>query len=126
MIRFARRALLSAIFLSSSVNVIQNAEQMTAPAEALGLPEPEQFVRLHGAVNLLGGLMLALGIKPKLAAWALVGNLIPTTLGGHRFWEEDSEEGKMGQMVHFLKNVSLLGGLLTAIAAERMTDEDDR
>lgn len=124
MLGFIRRLLLGAIFLSSSVNAIQNAEDMTAPAEALGLPEPETMVRLHGGINLLGGLMLALNIKPKLASWALIGNLIPTTLGGHQFWEEDDDGAKMNQMIHFLKNVSLLGGLLTVIASERMTDED--
>ncbi|CAN5919690.1 hypothetical protein BH23ACT10_BH23ACT10_35420 [soil metagenome] len=124
MLGFIRRLLLGTIFLFSSVNAIQNAEQMTAPAEALGLPEPETMVRLHGGVNLLGGLMLALNIKPKLASWAMIGNLIPTTLGGHQFWEESDEGAKINQMTHFLKNVSLLGGLLTVIAAERMTDED--
>lgn len=124
MLGFIRRLLLGTIFLFSSVNALQNAEQMTAPAEALGLPEPETMVRLHGGVNLLGGLMLALNIKPKLASWALIGNLIPTTLGGHQFWEESDEGAKINQMIHFLKNVSLLGGLLTVIAAERMTDED--
>ena len=116
MLRFIRRSLLAAIFLSSSVNAIQNAEQMTAPAEALGLPEPVQMVRVHGLVNLVGGLMLALGIKPRLASWALIGNLIPTTLGGHRFWEEDDDGAKIGQMVHFLKNLGLLGGLFGVLA----------
>lgn len=119
MIRLFRRALLSAIFLVSSGNAIQNADQMTAPAENLGLPEPETMVRVHGAVNLVGGLMLLLNIKPKLASWALVGNLIPTTLGGHQFWEQQDEEAKIGEMIHFLKNLGLIGGLLTVIASER-------
>lgn len=123
MTRLLRRALLSAIFLWTSIGVLQNAEHMTAPAEALGLPEPEQFVRLHGAVNLVGSLMLILGIKPKLAAWAIVANLIPTTVGGHRFWEQDDEGGKIEQTIHFLKNVSLLGGLLSLIATERARDD---
>lgn len=125
MFRFIRRALLSAVFLSASVNVIQNAEHMTGPAEALGLPEPENMVRLHGAVNLVGGLMLLLNIKPKLAAWALVGNLIPTTLGGHQFWAEDDEGAKMGQMIHFMKNLGILGGLFTFIASEPTGADDE-
>ena len=77
------------------------------------------MVQLHGGVNLVGGIMLGLGIKPRLAALALIANLIPTTLAGHRFWEEDDEQAKMDQQVHFAKNVSLLGGLLAIIAAER-------
>lgn len=124
MFRFLSRALLATVFLSSSANAIQNAEHMTAPAEALGLPQPVQMVRLHGIVNLVGGAMLALGIKPRLASWALIGNLIPTTLGGHRFWEEDDEGAKIGQMVHFMKNLSLLGGLLGVLANTAKHSDD--
>lgn len=117
--RVLARMLLSAIFVGSSQNAIQNAEQMTAPAEALGIPEPVQAVRAHGVINLVGGLMMALGFKPRLAAYALAGNLIVTTAGGHRFWEDDDEGAKMNNMVHFMKNLSLLGGLFAVIAMER-------
>ena len=119
MFRVLGRALLSSIFLASSSNAIKNAEHMTGPAEALGLPEPVLAVQAHGVANLVGGLMLALGIKPKLGSWILIANLIPTTLGGHRFWEEDDEAGKIGQQIHFMKNLSLLGGLVSVIAGER-------
>jgi putative oxidoreductase len=119
MIRALARLLLSSVFLQTSLKTIRNAEHMTAGPEALGLPEPVRMVQLHGATNLVGGLMLALGIKPRLAAWALVMNLVPTTVAGHRFWEEDDERAKMGQEIHFFKNVSMLGGLFAIIAAER-------
>jgi putative oxidoreductase len=119
MIRALARLLLSSVFLQTSLKAIRNAEHMTAGPEALGLPEPVRMVQLHGATNLVGGLMLALGIKPRLAAWALVMNLVPTTVAGHRFWEEDDERAKMGQEIHFFKNVSMLGGLFAIIAAER-------
>lgn len=119
MFRTIRRLALSAVFLWSAVNALQNAEHMTGPAEALDLPEAEKMVRLHGAVNLLGGIMLVLNIKPRLAAWSMIANLIPTTLGGHRFWEETDEGARTNQMVHFFKNVGLVGGLLTVIASER-------
>ena len=119
MIRALARLLLASVYLQTSLGAIRNAEHMTAGPEALGLPEPVRMVQLHGATNLVGGLMLALGIRPRLAAWALIANLIPTTLAGHRFWEEDDEMGKMGQQIHFFKNLSMLGGLLALIAAER-------
>jgi putative oxidoreductase len=117
MLHALARLLLAAVFLQTSTKVIKNADHLTAAPEALGLPEPARMVQLHGAVNLVGGLMLALGIKPKLAAWALIANLVPTTLGGHRYWEEDDEGSKMAQQVHFFKNLSLLGGLLTVATA---------
>ena len=120
-----RRSLLSAVFVWSAVNAIQNAEHMTGPADALGLPEPVTMVKVHGWVNLVGGIMLALNIKPKLAAVAMVGNLIPTTAGGHQFWEADDEGEKINEMVHFMKNLSLLGGLLGILAAKAPASDED-
>lgn len=123
MFRFIRRTLLSAVFVGSAVNVIQNAEHMTGPADALGLPEPVTMVKVHGWVNLVGGAMLALNIKPKLAATAMIGNLAATTAGGHQFWKIDDQGEKADQMVHFFKNLSLLGGLLDVLASSGSSDD---
>jgi putative oxidoreductase len=50
-------------------------------AVELGVPlEPELAVRLNGAIILTGGVALALGLSPRLAAGALAGSLVPTTL----------------------------------------------
>jgi uncharacterized membrane protein YphA (DoxX/SURF4 family) len=40
---------------------------------------------------------------------------VPTTLAGHRFWEEESA-ARSGQRLQFLKNLGLIGGLLLVIA----------
>lgn len=120
-----RRALLSAVFVWTAVNVLQNAEHMTGPADALGLPEPETMVKVHGWVNLVGGIMLALNIKPKLAATAMVGNLTVTTAGAHQFWEIDDENEKIEQMIHFFKNLSLVGGLLGVLASNGSASDDE-
>ena len=119
MLRALSRMLLGSVFISTSTGAIKNAEHLTDAPEALGLPEPVLMVQAHGTVNLLGGVMLALGIKPRLAATALAGNLALTTAGAHRFWEEDDEGDQMAQRVHFFKNLSLLGGLLAVIACDR-------
>lgn len=123
MLRLIHRTLLAAVFLWTSINVIQNAEHMTGPADALGLPEPETMVKLHGWINLIGGTMLVLNIRPKLAAWVMSGNLIATTVGGHQFWEADDEGEKIDQMIHFFKNLSMLGGLLGVIASRGSSDD---
>ena len=39
---------------------------------------------------------------------------MPTTLAGHRFWEEDEEADQRHQRIHFLKNLAMFGGLLIA------------
>jgi hypothetical protein len=58
--------------------------------------------------------LLAIGKFRRLAALALIGSLIPTTLAGHRFWEEADEAKRAQQQIHFLKNLGLLGGLILA------------
>src|SRR5271165_3349567 len=51
------------------------------------LPDDDELVvRGNAAVQVVGGVMLALGWAPRLAALALAGSLIPTTLAGHAYW----------------------------------------
>lgn len=76
--------------------------------------EPTTLVRVNGAVQVAAGTLLAFNKAPRLAAAALAGSLIPTTIGAHRFWEAD-EETKQQQQIHFLKNMAMLGGLFLAM-----------
>ena len=78
--------------------------------------ETEQTVRLNGAVQCVAGAMLAMGWWPRLSAAVLAGTLVPTTLAGHRFWEIEDKQERAQQRIHFLKNVTMLGGLLIAAA----------
>ncbi len=78
--------------------------------------ETEQVVRLNGAVQCVAGSMLAMGWWPRLSAAVLAGTLVPTTLAGHRYWEIEDKQERAQQRIHFLKNVTMLGGLLIAAA----------
>jgi uncharacterized membrane protein YphA (DoxX/SURF4 family) len=85
-------------------------------AETVGLPaETEQLVKLNGAVQVGAGLALAAGVFPRLAAVALAGSLVPTTLAGHPFWEEEDDPARRQQTTQFLKNLAMFGGLLMII-----------
>jgi uncharacterized membrane protein YphA (DoxX/SURF4 family)/Skp family chaperone for outer membrane proteins len=79
-------------------------------------PDDVLLIQLDAGVKIAAGTLLALGRFPRLAATALAATLIPTTLAAHRFWEETDPQRKQDQQVHFLKNVSMLGGLLIAAA----------
>src|SRR3712207_1410999 len=79
-------------------------------------PDDELLVQFDGAVKVVAGSLLALGKPPRLSAAALAASLVPTTLAGHRFWEETDPQKKQDQQIHFLKNLGLLGGLLIAAA----------
>jgi uncharacterized membrane protein YphA (DoxX/SURF4 family) len=45
--------------------------------------------------------------------------MLPTTAAGHAFWEETDPQRRKQQMIHFLKNASMTGGLLLVAAAKR-------
>ena len=41
---------------------------------------------------------------------------MPTTVAGHPYWEEKDPAARKQQQIHFLKNLTMLGGLLIAAA----------
>ncbi|MFF8669940.1 DoxX family protein [Streptomyces sp. NPDC015242] len=124
LLRVLGRPLLASMFLSGGMNSVRDPKQVADAAEPVvqpvtervpGLPDrTEQAVRLNGAVQVVAGLMLATGRMPRPAALAIAATLVPTTLAGHRFWEAEDPEERAQQRIHFLKNMSMLGGLLIA------------
>lgn len=129
LVRRIARPMLSSMFISGGINSLKNADYLANRAEpvtdkltpvveqASAIPmslDSKQMVQLNGVVHLVGGAMLAAGKLPRLAALALAVSLVPTTAAGHRFWEESDPQQRSNQRVHFLKNVSMMGGLLLA------------
>lgn len=112
------------MFVTGGLDSLRNpapkvpAADPIAPKVAEKLPylpeDTEQLIRVNGAVQVGAGLMLALGKFPRLSAALLAGSLVPTTLAGHRFWEEEDDTKRAQQRIHFFKNVSMLGGLILA------------
>ncbi|MFW0793034.1 DoxX family protein [Gordonia sp. CPCC 205515] len=103
-----KRAEMATPLIDKSVDVLPNSVTDSVPTEPLTL------VRANGAVQVGGGVLLATGKFPRVASLALAGSLIPTTIAGHAFWEETDPVKKSMQRTQFLKNTSLLGGLLIA------------
>ena len=118
LVRAKSRVLLSGIFVFAGWQAFREPGGRAAAAEKLGLPEPELLVRANGLAMVVGGAALALGIKPRLAAAALIASLIPTTVAGHPFWDETDPEARNRQLIQALKNVGIMGGLLTVAVAD--------
>jgi putative oxidoreductase len=118
------RPLLASMFIYGGLDAVRNpagkvkaAEKVTGPLTRRidALPEdPVLLVRLNGAVQVVSGALLALGKFRRVAAFALIGSIIPTTYAGHPFWNEVDDETRAQQQIHFLKNLGLLGGLILA------------
>jgi uncharacterized membrane protein YphA (DoxX/SURF4 family) len=132
-LRFAARSMLASHFIASGVNALRNPGSLVPAAEPLidrvlptvkqyapeqvrdSIPEdPVTLIRINGVLELVGGLALATGKGRRLGALVLAATLIPVTIAKYPFWSRDTEEERAQDKVHFIKNVSLLGGVLLA------------
>jgi putative oxidoreductase len=116
--------MLSSIFVMQGLETMQHPELVAPRAESVvqrvaqlvpAVPaDTAQAVRINGAVQVAAGTMLGLGWFPRLSALTLAGTLVPTTIAGHPFWNAEDPQERKQQRIHFLKNMSMLGGLLIA------------
>lgn len=115
-IRALARPMMAAMFVTGGVDALRNPGGRRDLVAKAGLDNADQLVRVNAAAMVVGGLGLATGRLPRLSALALAGTMVPTTVVGHPFWRESDKGARKTQQVHFLKNVSMLGGLLMAVA----------
>ena len=123
LVRRIARPLLASLFVYGGIDAVRNPGSKVANADKLiggvgakvpALANTEQLVRIDGAAKVLGGVALGLGKFPRLASLSLIASLIPTTLAGHRFWDESDPAQRSRQKLQFIKNASILGGVLLA------------
>ena len=112
MIRTVTYLLFSGIYVINGWGAFSKPAGRPKLVAAAGIPYPEQAVVLNAAVMVFAGLLLSLGIKPRFAAALLLGSMIPTTIVGHPFWKEEPGPQRQNQETQFLKNLSMIAGLL--------------
>lgn len=110
--------LLGSIFIVGGAGTFAEPGGRVKLVEAAGVPQPRQATILNGVVMTVAGSTLAAGILPKLSATALLGSLTATTIVGHPFWKEEAPASRANQQTQFLKNLSLIGGLLLVLAGK--------
>ncbi|HEX6510422.1 MAG TPA: DoxX family protein [Chloroflexota bacterium] len=112
----AGRLLLALPFVLGGWEAAREPGPRVGQAAATGVPNPEMAVRANGIIMVIAGIALAFGRLPRWAAAVLALVLVPTTIAGHAFWKETESQKRTGQLTHFLKNVSMIGGLLGVVA----------
>ena len=115
MLRTLGHLLLSSIFISGGWAAFSQPGGRPTKVAAAGIPEPELAVEFNGAIMMIGGTLLGLGIAPKVAATILIGSMVPTTIVGHAFWKEETGPERQNHLTQFLKNLGLIGGLLVVL-----------
>lgn len=114
----AGRALLGALFFISGINKIIGFAYVAGWMASSGVPAPSLLLAVTIAIEVLGGLMLITGYKARPAAVVIALFLVPVTLVFHAFWSADAANFQ-NQLTQFLKNVSILGGMLLVIEREQ-------
>lgn len=109
------RFLISAIFLIGGVAKLTDTANTAQYMTAVGIPHAETLAIIAGIAEVCGGIAIAFGFLTRIGALGLVLYLIPTTLIFHSFWRFDEPEAKT-QMVQFMKNLAVMGGLTVLFA----------
>ncbi|WP_067860142.1 DoxX family protein [Nocardia shimofusensis] len=121
LLRRLARPLLATAFVYDGVDTLMNPEPRAKAAAALPesvasrLPaDPDTVIKVNAVAQVSGGVLLALNKAPRLASIVLAASVLPSTVTQQNFWAEPDPDKKLAKRNAFLKDVSLLGGLLIA------------
>jgi len=82
---------------------------------ALKIPMPTIATVIVIIIEVLGGICLVVGFKARLWAWLMFLYLIPVTFMIHNYWTYSGAQ-RTDELIHFYKNIAILGGLLLIAA----------
>ena len=109
------RMLLVILFFISGFGKIPGFEGAVGYIASQGLPMPRVLAAIAVVIELGGAIAIALGWKTRWVAAVMALFTIVITPIFHKFWGVAPEEAAM-QQIHFMKNVSILGGFLLLFA----------
>jgi putative oxidoreductase len=104
------RILLSAIFLISGLGKLAAPAATVGYIASAGLPFPQLGLAIAVTVEIVGGLALLTGYHARVTAMVLAAFCLATALCFHATF------GDQNQLIHFLKNIAMAGGMLQAVA----------
>lgn len=109
------RVALAALFLWSGYGKLAYMDGNVGYMKAYGFPAAELLIWPALVVELVAGTMLLVGWQARWAAVALVLFTVPATFIFHAYWGVPADQ-MLNQQIHFMKNLAILGGLLTVVA----------
>ena len=107
----AGRVLIALIFLLSGIDKFAHYSGTLGYMTKAGLPFPEVLLIASGVIETASALAIIVGWKTRWAALALVVWMIPVTLTFH------NPAAGQEAMIHFMKNLAIVGGLLALFAS---------
>src|SRR5262245_62052629 len=108
------RVIFGAYFFYSGLLHFVNARATEAYAATHGVPA--MVVPLSGSLLVVGGLSVLLGLLPRYGLALILCFLLPVTFVMHAFWADADPQQRMIDLLHFTKNLGLVGGTLGFMA----------
>lgn len=108
---FAGRLCIALIFILSGFAKIMNWGMMAGYMASKGMTFVPLFLVLALIIEILGGFAILVGYFTRIAAILLLLYLIPVTGIFHDYWNASGNEYQL-QMIMFLKNIAIFGGLI--------------
>ena len=109
------RIALAALFLWSGYAKLAYMDGNVGYMKAYGMPAAELLIWPALLVELVAGAMLLVGWKARWAAVALALFTLPATFIFHAYWGVPADQ-VLNQQIHFMKNLAVVGGLLSVMA----------
>ncbi len=109
------RILLAGMFVLSGYGKIVGFEGTVGYITHYGLPFARLLAAIAIVIELGAGAALLVGWKTRWAALAFVVLLVVITPIFHNFWNVPADQA-MAQQINFMKNSSILGGMLLLFA----------
>lgn len=113
------RIVFGGYFAYNGVNHFVSTAALAEYAGAKGVPMPEAAVIFAGLLLLVGGISIVLGLMPQIGAMCIVLFLVVVSPVMHNFWAMTDPAQRMAEMIHFTKNMALLGGVLMLLGMPR-------
>ena len=122
------RILIPLVFIVEGIRKLVNVEAIAKILESSNLPIPDQIVPYLGGmpkfqaagylvagIEVIGGLMVLVGLGARWAALVLIVFTAATIIIGHHFWDM-SGDAFYSNLTQALKNLSIMGALLLIVA----------
>jgi putative oxidoreductase len=111
------RLFLITIFLSAAVmNKIPHYTAIAEVMEKQGVPVPQVSLALAIVFLIVGSVSVLVGYHARVGALLLAVFLVLASYYFHNFWAIEDPKLQEPQMIHFMKNLGLLGAVLFIIA----------
>jgi uncharacterized membrane protein YphA (DoxX/SURF4 family) len=109
------RYLIAFFFVVSGAGKLFAFRQTSATVAAIGFPVPSLSLTAFISIEIVGGLGLLFNVWTSTIAVALIVFLVFATITVHLRFVRDPVNGT-DQVVHIIKNIAIIGGLLPFVA----------